>query len=884
MAANHWQLLEEIFQTALDLPNNERAPYIERVCSDNPELAREVRTLLDQYEAAGDSFEEPVFEQINFPAMASADDRHDPLLGQQLGAYRIEREIGSGGMGTVYLASRADNIFQRRVAVKIIRRGMDSGFILQRFRHERQILANLEHPNIARLLDGGATLSGQPYFVMEYIDGLPFYAYCDNQKLDVRQRLELFVQACNAIEYAHRNHVIHRDIKPSNILVSKQGVPKLFDFGIAKYLRSELTSETTPQTASSMRLMTVEYASPEQLQGLPVTTRSDIYSLGVLLYELLSGHRPYRFTNRLPYEMARVISEEDPEYPSAAVMRPDNLLPILSLDQEDLTVERLCEARSESPEGLRRELSGSLDNIVLKALRKEPGERYQTATSLREDLEGFLAGRVISAPLPRPMASSRLARRKTEKNRSSTKLIAVLPLKILNLTSKEDSSDSFLSIGLADAMIMRLSGVRSLVVRPTSAVLRYGGDSADPFRAGFELGVDFVLDGRIRITRDRIRVSLQLLDISSKVSIWADQFDERFSDALELEDSIAEKVVGALLPRVTKDEQQKFKRRGTENAESFEAYLRGRFFWNKFTPESLPKALESFKRAVALDPNYAAAHVGLADFFNWAGIYGILPPADCHAEAKANALRALTIDESLGEAYAALALTVESAEWDWEETERLYHRAIELNPNYSLTHEWYSSLLVGTGRSEEGIREIKRAEELDPLSPRAMTLTAWTLYQARLFSESLQKSSQIIDLDKNYPQGYLQLGINLVQLGRPHEGVKALEQASVMMPDSALPRYELCFAHTAANQLDEARRVLSEISHLASVQYVKAYFIAMAHVALDDRDSAFHWLEKAFAEHDPWLVWFGTDPKLDPLRMDPRLIRLFRLTNNPLAG
>jgi eukaryotic-like serine/threonine-protein kinase len=879
---DRWQEVEEAFQTALDLPGDERAKYLERVLVEDPEVGKAVEKLLRHYDDVGDELDHPILERTGVADLAQIlEDESDPMIGQRLGAYRIEKEIGRGGMGTVYLASRADNVFQRRVAIKIIKHGLSSDFILQRFRHERQILANMDHPNIARLLDGGATLTGQPYFVMEYIEGLPLYPYCDKNRLNVRQRLELFCQVCSAVEYAHQNHIIHRDIKPTNILISGRGVPKLFDFGIAKLLNPAPIYETSPQTATSMRLMTLEYASPEQVRGLEVTTLSDIYSLGVLFYEVLTGHRPYRFVNRLPYEMARVISEDEPALPSDAISRTDNLLPVGQIDLDESTLRYISELRSDSIESLRQELSGSLDSIALKALRKDPGDRYQSAAEFRRDIESYLAGKTVQHRffVPSRTTGSSGQLRQPE---PTIKSIAVLPLKVLTLAARPDTSDHFLSVGLADAMIMRLSGVHSLAVRPTSAVLRYG-EVTDPTEAGRELGVDFVLDGRIRIAGDRIRASLQLLDVSNGTSIWADQFDEEFVDALELEDSISQKVVAALLPRLTSAERQKLKKRGTDRGEAFEAYLRGRFFWNKFTPESLPKAMASFQKAVELDPNYAAAHVGLADFYNWASIYGILPPYECYTQAKAAALRALAIDEDFAEAYAALALSIESAEWNWNETERLYLRALELNPNFSLAHEWYSSLLVGTGRTEEGLREIGLAEDLDPLSPRQMTLTAWTMYQVRRFTDSISKALQIIDLDRNYPQGYMQLGINLLQLGRPKEAVTALQQATKLMPNSALPKSELAFALMAAKRKDEAREVVEQIRELSLKQYVKAYFIAMGYVAIEERELAFRWLEKSFAERDPWLVWFGTEPKLDPMRRDPRFIKLFKLTKNPLA-
>ncbi|MBV9957655.1 MAG: serine/threonine protein kinase, partial [Acidobacteria bacterium] len=261
MTPERWQHIEEIFQTALDLAPQERATYLTNACTGDAELQREVETLLTQYEAAGDFIDEPLYEQSGVQALASLiNDEGDPMLGRRVGAYRIDYEIGRGGMGAVYLASRADNAFQKRVAIKVVKRGMDTDFILRRFRHERQILANLDHPNIARLLDGGATEDGRPYFVMEYIEGQPIYHFCDARRLSLRERLRLFCQVCDAVEYAHRNQVIHRDIKPSNILVNAAGAPKLFDFGIAKLVNPEMASETAPQTATAMRLMTVEYA------------------------------------------------------------------------------------------------------------------------------------------------------------------------------------------------------------------------------------------------------------------------------------------------------------------------------------------------------------------------------------------------------------------------------------------------------------------------------------------------------------------------------------------------------------------------------------------------------------------------------------------------
>src|SRR5262245_14362438 len=326
----------------------------------------------------------------------AAAESSDQLVGRRVGAYKVLQQIARGGMGTIYLADRADAAFQKRVALKVIKRGMDTEAILRRFRNERQILACLEHPNIARLLDGGTTEDGLPYFVMEFIQGSPICEYCDTQKLTVDERLKLFLSICSAVDYAHRNFVVHRDIKPNNILVTPDGVPKLLDFGIAKLLKPELWSHTVEPTGLAARPMTPEYASPEQIRGDPITASSDVYSLGVLLYELLTGHRPYRIKTRAPELVARAVSEVEPEKPSSAVARTE----VVAADDSahsSITPEVVSRARNNDSDQLRRELSGDLDSIILKAIRKEPHRRYGSAAELAEDIRRHIDGLPVGA-------------------------------------------------------------------------------------------------------------------------------------------------------------------------------------------------------------------------------------------------------------------------------------------------------------------------------------------------------------------------------------------------------------------------------------------------------------------------------------------------------
>ncbi len=378
--------LEDLFQAALELDGGQRAKFLDRQCEGDSTLRGELRSLLESDAEAG---------FVNFwnssalevEAVRSAG-QPDHRIGQRIGSYKILDAISSGGMGTVYRAVRDDSEYEKHVAIKIIKRGMDTDFVVRRFRAERQILAQLEHPNIARLLDGGSTADGLPYLVMEYVEGQPIDRYADGRRLSVSERLHLFRTVCSALQYAHQNLVVHRDLKPSNILVTAEGVPKLLDFGIAKILSPDQTAAGNNQTLTALPFMTPEYASPEQVREEPITTVSDVYSLGVLLYGLLTGHPPYRFKTRRPEEIAKTICFEDPERPSSAVSRTE---------ASGATVEGVSEAREGDTGKLRRRLRGDLDNIVLMAIRKEPGRRYASVELFSEDIRRHLDGLPVIA-------------------------------------------------------------------------------------------------------------------------------------------------------------------------------------------------------------------------------------------------------------------------------------------------------------------------------------------------------------------------------------------------------------------------------------------------------------------------------------------------------
>ncbi|MEW6127906.1 MAG: protein kinase [Acidobacteriota bacterium] len=395
-SSKRYHQVKEIFQVALDKLPAEREAYLNEACADDPLLKQEVEELLAMNEEADDFIEAPAFR----PPDDFITKKDEAVFeGRRLGNYQIIREIGHGGMGAVYLATRADDQYKKRVAIKLIRGGADNEFIRRRFLSERQILASLDHPNIAKLLDGGTTEEGIPYLVMDYIEGLPIDDYCDRNKLTTAERVRLFRTVCSAVHYAHQNLVIHRDLKPGNILVSQDGTPHLLDFGIAKLLNPALSNLTLDLTAGPMGPMTPEYASPEQVRGEPLTTSSDIYSLGVVLYELLTGHRPYQFQSRVPHVIAQVICEQEPEKPSTVINRIETNP--YAIDTElSLTPESVSRTREGQPDKLRRRLQGDLDNIVLMAMRKEPQRRYASVEQLSEDLRRHLEGLPVIARKP----------------------------------------------------------------------------------------------------------------------------------------------------------------------------------------------------------------------------------------------------------------------------------------------------------------------------------------------------------------------------------------------------------------------------------------------------------------------------------------------------
>jgi TolB-like protein/Tfp pilus assembly protein PilF/tRNA A-37 threonylcarbamoyl transferase component Bud32 len=863
MTPERWKQLEAVFFPALDLPDDERSAFLERACAGDAELLKEAEALLAEHHSLEGFLEKPLVDLRRSKAPAT-EPTAELLVGRRIGPYRLVAEIGRGGMGAVFEAMRDDGEFRHRVAIKLVQSEMSTDFVLRRFRNERQILAALDHPNIARLLDGGTTVDGRPYFVMEYIDGEPLTVYADARRLSLTERMGLFRQVCSAVAYAHRQLVIHRDLKPSNILVTPSGTAKLLDFGIAKLLNPELAHGEQLMTSLSLHLMTPEYASPEQVQGLEVTPASDQYSLGVLLYELLTGHRPYTLRNRTPFEIARCICEEEPETPSRMIMREEEMTA-----GRRITPELVSRNRNATLQELRAELERGPDAIVLKTLRKEPAERYQSIAELSADIERFLGGQpvqAVSPPARRPATPS--GRRDVQ---TLSRSIAVLPFKVLSREEAVGQEHLFMGIGLADAVITRLSSVRSLMVRPTSAVLKYGADADDLLAIGRELNADFVLDGRIlRGGGELLRVSVQLISVRDEATLWAAQFDERLTDIFAVQDSVSALVARALAAYLTEEEREHLARRGTNDPRAYEAYLRGRVRWHEYTEEGLTEAIKCFKLAIELDPDFAAPYTGIADYYTWLGITSLLPPAEAFKPAQDAATKAIELDDKLAEAYASLAFVTWAYDWDVEASERLFQRAFELNNNYAQAHEWYAHLCASQGRHDESIAEMRLALKIDPHSAQLHAMLAYVHHYARRHADGVRYIERSLELD---PDNYIALqgvGWMYPPLGRAREAVPYCQRAVEVSGREPLNIWTLALVLVDAGQLEEARALLDELHEMAGRRYVSPYYFALLYTALGEFDDAFKWLSEVIARREYWAQWIAVEPRLDALRSDAR--------------
>jgi serine/threonine protein kinase/TolB-like protein/Tfp pilus assembly protein PilF len=890
MTPARWEKIKELVEAGLEREGAVRTRFLDEACADDFTMRAEVGELIAALEEAGD-FLLPPAQYSAGQLIAGVGDVS--LVGQRIGPYRTVRELGHGGMGTVYFAVRDDDAYRKDVAIKVVRMGMDTEAIVRAFRTERQILATLDHANIARLLDGGTTDDGRPYFVMDYVEGLPLDEYCDTHRLSIPERLTLFMTVCAAVHYAHLHGVVHRDLKPANILVSPNGVPKLLDFGIAKVLNPDESSVTTG-ILSAARPLTPAYASPEQIRGEQITPASDVYSLGVMLYELLTGHRPYAVEGHPRQQVERIICERQPEKPSTVISHSEEPLDGDDSGRTAVTPASVSEARADQPDKLRQRLAGDLDNVVLMALRKEAGRRYASVEQLSQDLRRHLQGLPVLARTPTvgyrtaKFVGRNRARVATAALGFAVMLILLDMVGIRTIASRRqtlavlpfeplatDARDEPLEIGLTDALITKLGNIPQLKIPPTQEVLKYRGAAQDPRLVGRELGVDTLLVGNMQRAGDRFRLSLRLVGTKDEGVRWAQSFDGPWTDIFGVEDAVAAHVADALKLPLTGAERERVTRRETENAAAYQEYLLGRHYWAQFTSSQLQRALEHFQRAVELDPGYALAWAGIADSYTSFAVYRILPPTEAYSRARPAAEKAIALDPNLSEPHSALGLVSLYYDWDWPAAERHFTHAIRLDPTNAEAHSRYSIALMWFARFDESLREIERARELDPLSVRISQNVGAALYWARRYNEAIQELGRALALDPNFFQTHQALGWAYVQTGAYEQAIgefkKALDLGGGSQVDTDLAHAYAVSGHTA-----EANALLRQILDNAGRRYVASVDVAVVYAGLGNHDQAFAWLERAYVERSRPILNLKVNPRLDGLRSDPRFASLIQ--------
>lgn len=800
LTAEQWAQAEELFRSTVHLTPAEQRAWLDRHCDDRV-LREEVAALLRSDMTARDEIRLAIgCETVDFLRGADAS-------GERLGAYRLLRRLEQGGMGTVYLAERADEEYCKQVAVKLLHNPLVTQEERQRFRTERQILANLEHPNIARLIDGGTRTDGSPYLVMEYIDGQPIDRYCNERRLSIAERLELFRQVCLAVDYAHRQRVVHRDLKPGNVLVTADGTPKLLDFGIAKLLDSPPAAQVYPLTRPWGRRLTPEYASPEQLSGGTITVASDVYALGVILYELITGARPHPLAGLDPDQTARIVCESDPLSPSRVLSRRG---------RHDADVTRLAAERRTQPTTLTRSLRGDLDNIVLKALRREPSLRYASAAELAQDVARYLGGEPVLARGAGPVYRlARFARRHRWRLLSGGALltafaavmfylhavaetghrvpalsatqasIAVLPF----ANESGDPEQEPLADGVTDDIITELAKVPDLVVIARDSSFFYKGRSQDFRELARKLDVRYFLEGSVRRAANQVRINTQLIDASNGERLWAERYDGDLGDIFSLPDRITQGVVSALTLKLTPAEHVGVAPRDTRSLKAYEQFLRGQQHFYRYSQQDNQIAKRYYEQALAEDPKFAKAYIMLARalMFDVQNGWSTTPERTLDRVLKL-AERGIALDASIPEAYFVTGLAYRAMN-EYDKALREAERAIALDPNYANAHVLAATLLYYTGRPAEGLERMKLAIRLHPLYPSNYPFhVGQAYYILKRYAEAIQAFRGGLQSNPTSERLHVWLAAAYAQSGNRQEAEWEVDQVLTLNPHFSLER------------------------------------------------------------------------------------------------
>jgi eukaryotic-like serine/threonine-protein kinase len=812
------------------------------------------------------------------------------LIGKKVSHYRVLEILGGGGMGVVFKGE--DIKLGRPVALKFLPEELASdSAALERFEREARAASALNHPNICTIYEVEEH-DGRPFLVMELLEGRTLrehLALGGSAPLPTDELLDVAGQIAKGLYAAHEKGVMHRDIKPANIFITPRGEAKILDFGLAKLLEigehaeaiataagsggtlsEAVTGHFLNLTLTGTALGTPCYMSPEQVRGEKLDPRTDLFSFGLVLYEMATGQQA--FGGNTAAEVHQAILRCTP-----------------------------VPARNFNPA-----LPPRLEEIISKSLEKEREARYQAVSQLRDDLE-----RLKQAESAHPSGTEskvglrRLTRAPKVRLRqgvaiSGIALVCVLALLALNISklrtrlwggggpvhiqslavlplenlSHEPEQDYFAD-GMTEELITSLSKIRVLRVTSRTSVMQYKGVHKSLPEIGRELNVDALVEGSVLRSGGHVRITAQLIHAQTDRHLWAESYDRELKDVLVLQDDVARAIANQIKVTLTPQDETRLASARSVSPEAYEAYLRGRYYWSKRTVEGIKKASDYFHQAIEKDPNYGLAYSGLADCNSGLAWHGFISPAEALPKAKAAALKAIEIDPQSGEAHASLALVLHH-QWDWAGAEREFNRALELNPNYAHAHHWYADYLSVRGRHEEALVEAKRAFELDPLSPMINTWLGLRYYLARRYDEAIEQGRKTLEFEPSFAPAQVVLGQAYRQKGMHDEAISELKSATSRSEPSPLYMAQLGVAYAAAGKNAEALTLIDQLQRIARRNYVSSYGMAQIYAAMGDKQQALNWLQTAYDERAVWTAYINVDPVLDALRSEPRFQDLLR--------